>query len=91
MQHFLKKSASICCIKNQNAALSKEVSIKLWYQKAKCSTFQSSQHRVVVSKSEMQHFLKKSASICCIKNQNAALSKEVSIDLLYQKPKCSTF
>jgi predicted GIY-YIG superfamily endonuclease len=91
MQHFLEKSASSCDIKKRNAALSEEINIELWYQKAKCSTYQSSQHRVVVLKSEMQHFLKKSASSCGIKNQNAALSKEVSIKLWYQKPKCSTF
>ncbi|MFY0760528.1 hypothetical protein AB1K32_16775 [Metabacillus dongyingensis] len=91
MQHFLEKSASSYSFKNQNAALSKEVSIKLWYQKAKCSTFQSSQHRVVVLKSEVQHLPKESTSSCGIKNQNAALSKEVNIKLWYQKAKCSTF
>ncbi|USK34455.1 hypothetical protein LIT25_03510 [Bacillus sp. F19] len=91
MQHFPKQSTSICGIKKRNAALSKEESIDLLYQKAKCSTFQSSQHRVVVLKSEMQPFPKQSASICGIKNQNAALSKEESIELWYQKAKSSTF
>jgi predicted GIY-YIG superfamily endonuclease len=91
MQHLPKQSTSSCGIKKRNAALSEEINIELWYQKAKCSTFRRNQHRVVVLKSEVQHFLKKSASSCGIKNQNAALSGEVSIKLWYQKAKCSTY
>jgi hypothetical protein len=91
MQHLPKQSTSSCGIKKRNAALTKAVNIELWYQKAKCSTFRRNQHRVVVLKSEVQPFLKKSASSCGIKNQNAALSEEVSIKLWYQKAKCSTY